>query len=222
MGKQRKFTNCSINTHSTWQWFFRDVCTTRRQSIMRWTSLLAATIQSVDIALDKLPVDDGKGVLTSCLKYIQRAISPPCVQQKTLVSVERGIQKLRRYLFSWFNNCPRNPRNFLSLKISSPTVIILRKMFLDTGNKLSNYVVNVLFISKETGKEAVSLSVWRPLKVPVYFVVVSRFINLPLILFSSCSFGVIIKIFLKCSDNSLFLYNMYNAILHKPHIPSEV
>ena len=45
-------------------------------STRRWSegTLLAATILSVDIALDKLPVDDGKGVLTSRLKYFQRAI----------------------------------------------------------------------------------------------------------------------------------------------------
>ena len=50
----------------------------------------------MDITLDKLLVDNGKGVLTSRLKYFQRAISPSCVQQKTPVSAEWSIQKIKR------------------------------------------------------------------------------------------------------------------------------
>ena len=35
-----------------------------------------------DIALDKLPVGDGKGVLTSCLKYFYRAIPYQVIIEK--------------------------------------------------------------------------------------------------------------------------------------------
>ena len=50
--------------------------------VLNLQGFLAAAIPSVDIALDKLPVDNGKGVLTSRLKYFQRAISLQRVQQK--------------------------------------------------------------------------------------------------------------------------------------------
>ena len=46
--------------------------------------VLAVTIPPEDIALDKLPVGNGKGVLISCLKYFHRAISSPDVQRKNL------------------------------------------------------------------------------------------------------------------------------------------
>jgi len=45
------------------------------------------TIPLEDIVLDKLPEDDGKGALTSHLKYFHRAIYPPRVQQKILEQV---------------------------------------------------------------------------------------------------------------------------------------
>ena len=89
-GKRRKFTNCLINTRQQFSQNVIDLST-------HWWSkgnLLAATAPSVDIALDKLPVDDGKGVLTSHLKYFYRAISPPHVQQKIPVSAERSMQKI--------------------------------------------------------------------------------------------------------------------------------
>ena len=46
-------------------------------------NIVESPIPLEDIALDKLPVSDGKRVLTSRLKYFHKAISPPGVQQKT-------------------------------------------------------------------------------------------------------------------------------------------
>ena len=45
--------------------------------------LIGSDYSPEDVALDKLPVGDGKGVLTSCLKNFHKAISPPCVQPKS-------------------------------------------------------------------------------------------------------------------------------------------
>ena len=42
--------------------------------------LISSDYSPEDIALDKLLVGNGKGVLTSHLKYFHRAISPPGVQ----------------------------------------------------------------------------------------------------------------------------------------------
>ena len=77
-----------------------------------WTSLLAVTI----LPVNKMPVGDGKGVLTS------PSISPPGVQQKNLKLLYR---KLRGYLILWFNKYLQNPWNLLSLKLISPTVWLI-------------------------------------------------------------------------------------------------
>ena len=64
--------------------------------------MLAASIPPEEIALDKLPVGDGKGVLTSRLKYFHKAIlnSPP--RQCSTKNLERVATYMENYKDIYF------------------------------------------------------------------------------------------------------------------------
>ena len=97
---------------------------------MCWISLVAALHDNV--AWYKLPVGDGREVLTSAarLKYFHKASHLPTTCTCWTKNFEWVCRKLQGYLISRFNKYSRNPRNFLSPKLISPTVVSLDHIYL--------------------------------------------------------------------------------------------